>query len=144
MNKLQRLYRDHGQSPWLDNLTRGYLRCDPRRSSPRRQRPVWASTSTKDPAHPDTLYVDSLVGPDTVTTLPEATIAAYEDHGRLARTIDADVDEADETMRRLAAVGIDMDDVGLTLENEGVAGFHDSFQQVLAALEAKSRQGVGR
>ena len=104
-------------------------------------RPLWASTSTKNPAYPDTLYVDGLIGPDTVTTLPEATIAHYEDHGRLARTIDVDVDEADETMQRLTAVGIDMDDVGLTLENEGVAGFHDSFQQVLAALDHKGRQG---
>lgn len=108
------------------------------------QRPLWASTSTKDPAYPDTRYVDSLVGPDTITTLPEATIADYEDHGRLARTIDVDIDEADETMRGLAALGIDMDDVGLTLEQEGVAGFHDSFQRVLAALEAKRPQGAGR
>jgi transaldolase len=108
------------------------------------QRPLWASTSTKDPAYPDTLYVDSLVGPDTVTTLPEATIAHFEDHGRLVRTIDVGVDEADETMHRLAAVGIDMDDVGLTLEDEGVASFHDSFQEVLSALEAKGRQAAGR
>ncbi len=108
------------------------------------QRPLWASTSTKNPAYPDTLYVDSLIGPDTVTTLPDATIADYEDHGRLARTIDVDVDGADETMHRLAAIGIDMDEVGLTLENEGVASFHDSFQQVLTALEDKGRQGAGR
>jgi transaldolase len=109
-----------------------------------RQRPLWASTSTKNPDYPDTLYVDSLIGPDTVNTLPESTIAAYEDHGTLAPTIDIDVDGADETMRRLAAVGIDMDDVGLTLENQGVASFHASFQEVLAALEVKSGQGAGR
>jgi len=110
----------------------------------RPQRPLWASTSTKDPAYPDTLYVDGLIGPDTVTTLPEATIAHVEDHGRLARTIDLGVEEADETMRRLAAVGIDMDDVGLTLEDAGVAAFHDSFQQVLAALRDKAARGAGR
>ena len=103
------------------------------------QRPLWASTSTKNPAYPDTLYVDELIGPDTVNTLPEATIAAFEDHGTLARTIDTGVDEAAEVMRRLAAVGVDMDDVGLTLEDQGVAGFHKSFQQVLAALAAKAR-----
>ena len=97
----------------------------------RLQRPLWASTSTKNPAYPDTLYVDSLIGPDTVNTLPEATIAAFEDHGVLARTIDADVDDAHEVMQRLGAVGIDMDDVGLTLEDEGVASFHQSFQDVL-------------
>ena len=69
------------------------------------QRPLWASTSTKNPTYSDTLYVDSLIGPDTVNTLPEATIAAFEDHGRVARTIDTDVDDAREVMRRLAAVG---------------------------------------
>ena len=105
-----------------------------------RQRPLWASTSTKNPAYPDTLYVDSLIGPDTVTTLPEATIAAFEDHGTLARTIDTDVDEAADAMRRLAAAGIDMDDVGLTLENQGVASFEDDFRQVLDHLQAKARR----
>jgi transaldolase len=104
------------------------------------QRPLWASTSTKNPAYPDTLYVDGLIGPDTVNTLPEATIAAFEDHGRLARTIDADVDEAGEVLRRLAEVGIDMDQVGHTLEVAGVAGFHESFAAVLGALAAKTRQ----
>ncbi len=104
------------------------------------QRPLWASTSTKDPAYPDTLYVDSLIGPDTVNTLTEATIAAFEDHGTLARTLDADVEDASAVLNRLAAVGIDMDDVGRTLEDQGVASFHESFQHVLGALDAKSRQ----
>jgi transaldolase len=104
------------------------------------QRPLWASTSTKNPASPDTLYVDSLIGPDTVTTLPEATIAAFEDHGTLARTIDRGVDGAEAVMDRLAEVGVDMDDVGRTLEDQGVAGFHQSFVHVLRALEGKARQ----
>ena len=104
------------------------------------QRPLWASTSTKNPAHPDTLYVDSLIGPDTVNTLPEATIAAFEHHGRLARTIDTDIDDANEVMRRLRALGIDMEDVGLTLEEHGVAAFHKSFQDVLGELDAKARR----
>lgn len=104
------------------------------------QRPLWASTSTKDAAYPDTLYVDSLIGPDTVNTLPEATIAAFEDHGRLARTIDTDVEDAREVMHRLEAAGIDMDDVGLTLEDHGVASFHQSFQDVLGELDTKARQ----
>ena len=108
------------------------------------QRPLWASTSTKDPAYPDTLYVDDLIGPDTVNTLPEATIAAFEDHGRLARTIDAGVDEAAEVLRRLAEVGIDMDQVGHTLEVAGVAGFHESFAGVLGALADKTRQLAAR
>jgi transaldolase len=106
----------------------------------RPQRPLWASTSTKNPAYPDSRYVDELIGPDTVNTLPETTIAAFTDHGTLARTIDTGVDEAAEAMRRLAAVGVDMDDVGAALEDQGVAGFHTSYQQVLAALAAKAHQ----
>jgi transaldolase len=106
----------------------------------RLQRPLWASTSTKNPAYPNTLYVDELIGPDTVNTLPESTIAAFEDHGRLARTIDAGVDDAAEVMRRLAAVGIDMDEVGRTLEIAGVGSFHQSFAEVLDALKAKAHQ----
>jgi len=104
------------------------------------QRPLWASTSTKDPAYPDTLYVDGLIGPDTVNTLPEATIAAFEDHGTIARTIDRGVDDAGAVMHTLAEVGVDMDDVGRTLEDQGVAGFHQSFDHVLHALETKARQ----
>ena len=106
------------------------------------QRPLWASTSTKNPDYADTLYVDDLIGPDTVNTLPEGTIAAFEDHGRLVRTLDAHVDDARETMSRLAAVGIDMDDVGLTLEDHGVASFHQSFQDLLVTLDAKAQQLV--
>jgi transaldolase len=102
------------------------------------QRPLWASTSTKNPSYPDTRYVDELIGPGTVNTLPEVTIAAFEDHGTLARTIDTGVDEAAAVMRRLAAVDVDMDDVGLTLENQGIASFHESYQEVLAALAAKT------
>jgi transaldolase len=102
------------------------------------QRPLWASTSTKNPAYRDTLYVDDLIGPATINTLPEATIAAFEDHGTVSRTIDTGVDAAAETMRRLALLGIDMDDVASTLEHKGVASFHESFAEVLAALAAKA------
>ena len=108
------------------------------------QRPLWASTSTKNRSYPDTLYVDDLVGPDTVTTLPEATIAAFEDHGTVARSIDRGVDDAEAVMDRLAEVGVDMDDVGRTLEDQGVAGFHQSFAHVLQALEGKARQLAAR
>jgi transaldolase len=106
----------------------------------RPQRPLWASTSTKNPAYPDTLYVDDLIGPDTVNTLPEATIAAFEDHGTVARTIDRGVDDAGAVMRALAAAGVDMDDVGRVLEDQGVAAFHESFDHVLHTLQAKARQ----
>jgi transaldolase len=107
------------------------------------QRPLWASTSTKTPVLPDTLYVNSLIGPDTVNTLPETTIAAFEDHGAVARTLDDGVDDALLLMQRLAEVGVDVDDVGATLEDQGVAGFHDSFAHVLAALDTKARQLAG-
>jgi transaldolase len=108
------------------------------------QRPLWASTSTKHPASPDTRYVDSLIGPDTVTTLPEATIAAFEDHGTLAPTIDRGVDDAEAVMDTLAKVGVDIDDVGHTLEDQGVAGFHQSFAHLLQALQTKARQLAAR
>jgi transaldolase len=106
------------------------------------QLPLWASTSTKNPAYPDTRYVDQLIGPDTINTLPEATIAAFEDHGTLACTIDTGVDEASQVMTRLAAAGVDMDDVGLTLETQGVTAFHESFQHLLVTLAAKAGQPI--
>ncbi len=102
------------------------------------QRPLWASTSTKNPAYPDTLYVDELIGPDTVNTMPEATIAAFEDHGTLARTVDRDVDAAHQVMDDLAAVGVDMADVSRTLEHEGVAAFSKSFDELMTTLEQKA------
>ncbi|HNJ97985.1 MAG TPA: transaldolase family protein, partial [Ilumatobacteraceae bacterium] len=104
------------------------------------QRPLWASTSTKNPAYPDTLYVDQLIGPDTVNTLPDATIHAFADHGTVARTIDADIAGAEDVWRRLAAVGVDMDDVAAKLEREGVASFQASFDDLLAALDKKAAE----
>jgi transaldolase len=102
------------------------------------QRPLWASTSTKNPAFPDTLYVDSLIGPHSVNTLPDATIEAFADHGTLARTIDADVDEAAQQWDAITAVGVDLDDVAAKLERDGVASFQKSFDELLHALTAKA------
>jgi len=107
------------------------------------QRPLWASTSTKNPAYPDTLYVDELIGPDTVNTLPDATIEAFSDHGTLARRVDADVDEAEATWRRLGEVGVDLADVSDTLEREGVTNFEKSFAELLDALQAKAAELSG-
>lgn len=104
----------------------------------RLQRPLWASTSTKNPSYPDTLYVDSLIGPDTINTLPESTLGAFADHGTLARTIDTGVEDALDVMIALAMLGVDMNDVGQTLEVQGVAAFDISVAHVLATLEAKS------
>jgi transaldolase len=102
------------------------------------QRPLWASTSTKNPTYRDTLYVDELIGPDTVNTLPDATIEAFADRGSVERTIDRDVDEAHHVWAELSRVGVDIDEVSAVLEREGVASFRASFDDLLAALEAKA------
>jgi len=106
----------------------------------RLQRPLWASTSTKNPAYPDTLYVDTLIGPDTVNTIPDATIEAFADHGTMARSIDAGVDEAEAVWSGLAEVGVDMEDVAAQLEREGVSSFQKSFDELLHALSTKARE----
>ena len=102
------------------------------------QRPLWASTSTKNPSYPDLLYVDSLVGPDTVNTMPEQTLEAFVDHGTIARTVDADLAGAHQALEDLARVGIDMADVGATLEDQGVSSFAKSFDELLQSLTDKS------
>ncbi|HVC66611.1 MAG TPA: transaldolase [Acidimicrobiales bacterium] len=102
------------------------------------QRPLWASTSTKNPAYPDLAYVDTLIGPDTVNTMPDGTVADFLDHGVVARTVDADVDAARGTIDHLAAAGIDMEDVAAVLETEGVASFAASFDDLMATLSTKA------
>jgi transaldolase len=103
-----------------------------------RQRPLWASTSTKNPSYPDLLYVDNLIGPHTVNTLPDATIEAFLDHGTVARTIDSNVDAARTVLDQLADSGIDMADVSRVLEEEGVASFLKSWEELLQALGDKA------
>jgi transaldolase len=103
-----------------------------------KQRPLWASTSTKNPAYPDLLYVENLIGPDTVDTIPDATVDAFLDHGTVARTIDEGVDEARAHLARLGEVGIDMEEVAQVLEDEGVASFAKSFDELMQALEDKA------
>jgi len=110
------------------------------RRGARVQRPLWASTSTKNPAYPDTLYVDQLIGPDTVNTLPDATITAFLDHGTVARTVDAGVDEAEADWTSLGDVGVAMTDVARTLEDEGVASFSKSFDELIGSLAAKAEE----
>ncbi len=105
----------------------------------RYQRPLWASTSTKDPSYPDTLYVDTLIGPNTVNTLPDGTINAFEDHGTLARTIDANIAATYATVEKLAAVGIDLEEVADKLEAEGVASFAKAFDGVLETLAERAK-----
>ena len=102
------------------------------------QRPLWASTSTKNPAYPDLLYVDNLIGPDTVNTLPNATVAAFLDHGTLARSVDSDVASAESHLEALQRAGVDMVNVAAVLEEEGVASFTKSFEELLQALHDKA------
>jgi len=104
------------------------------------QRPLWASTSTKNPEYSDLLYVDTLIGPDTVNTLPEQTIAAFEDHGTLARTVDDGIHVAEGVYESLERIGIDMEDVARVLEEEGVASFSKSFDELISALERKGAE----
>jgi len=101
------------------------------------QRVLWASTSTKNPAYPDTLYVDELIGPDTVNTMPQQTIDAYQDHGDPKPRLEQDLEEAHALIERLAAAGVSYEDVTDTLEREGVQKFSDSFTQLLDGLRAK-------
>ena len=101
------------------------------------QRVLWASTSTKNPDYPDTIYVDELVGPDTVNTMPEETIRAYQDHGKPTMTLERDLVEAHRVFERLEEFGLDYDDVTETLEREGVEKFSASYDELLEGLRAK-------
>jgi transaldolase len=101
------------------------------------QRCLWASTSTKNPAYRDVLYVEDLIGPETVNTMPEETIEAFEDHGVVALTLEEDLDEARRVFERVAEAGVDYDDVVATLEREGVQKFSDSFAELLEGVRAK-------
>lgn len=102
------------------------------------QRPLWASTSTKNPSYPTTLYVDELIGPDSVNTMPDNTIDDFLRVGSVARTIDTSVEDAQEKLDRVQTMGIDLDDVAQKLENEGVASFTKAFHDLLTSLEAKA------
>ena len=101
------------------------------------QRPLWASTGTKNPAYSDTLYVDELIGPHTVNTMPPATLDAFRDHGQAALTIEADLAGASQVMAELAALDISLDDVTRTLEVDGVKAFADAFASLLATIERR-------
>ena len=107
-----------------------------------RQRCLWASTSTKNPKYRDILYVEELIGPETVDTMPRATIDAVRDHGQVGPTLDEDVEGAHKLLDDLEAAGIDYDDVVDTLEKEGVQKFADSFKELFSNIESKRDQLV--
>ncbi len=101
------------------------------------QRPLWASTSTKNPEYRDVMYVEELIGPDTVDTMPPATIEAFRDHGAVDRTVDKKVAAAEGLIKEIEAVGIPMKDVTEKLLVDGIASFQKSFDELIAGLEAK-------
>jgi transaldolase len=106
------------------------------------QRPLWASTSTKNPAYSDVYYVEALVGSDTVDTMPPATLAAYKDHGNPEPRLAKDVDDARRVMDQLAEVGVSMDAVTKKLEEDGVASFTKSFDSLIAVVEKRRVQAL--
>jgi transaldolase len=103
------------------------------------QRPLWASTSAKNPAYRDVVYVEELIGPDTVNTMPPATVDAFKDHGVVARTVDRNIREAHRVMDQLREVGIDIRDVTDKLLVDGLASFQKSFDSLIAGLERKTK-----
>lgn len=108
------------------------------------QRLLWASTGTKDPNYPDTLYIDELIGSETVNTMPPKTIEAFRDHGKLANTLEAGIDEAQLVLDNLAELEIDLDEVTEELQRDGVAAFTKSFDSLFSTIEAKRAEVAGR
>ncbi len=106
----------------------------------RYQRPLWASTSTKNPDYSDVMYVETLIGPDTINTMPQNTMEAFKDHGKVSRTVDADLASAKKVMADLKAVGIDLKAVTDQLEEEGIAGFTKSYDALIDDLGKKVSQ----
>jgi transaldolase len=123
------LFRDEFSSPRFAELQKAGARV---------QRPLWASTGVKNPAYRDTIYVEELIGPDTVNTMPPALIDAFRDHGEVRRTVDQDLDGARRVIAELSDVGLDLEDVTDKLLREGLASFQKSFETLTAGLERKS------
>ena len=105
----------------------------------RPQRPLWASTGTKDPAYSDVLYVESLIAPEVINTMPEATLHAFADHGTVGDALSVDGHAADGVLLRAAAAGVDLDAITTALEREGVRSFCDSYLELLDCIETKVR-----
>jgi transaldolase len=106
----------------------------------RPQRPLWASTGTKDPAYSDVLYVENLIAPDVINTMPDATLRAFADHGDVGRAHGIDAGAAAETIRRAKEAGVELDAVTAELEREGVRSFCDSYRRLLDCIESKLRR----
>ena len=124
-----KLFREKFSGPRWDALAKEGARV---------QRPLWASTSTKNPAYRDVMYVEELIGPDTVNTMPPATIDAFRDHGAVSRTVTQKVPAAEGVLREIEAAGVSMKDVTDLLLEEGIASFQKSFDELIGGLEAKA------
>lgn len=108
----------------------------------RPQRLLWASTSTKDPQYSEVKYVEELIGPGTVTTLPQPTLLAFLDHGRATPTLEGTAEEAEAVLADLRALGLDLSRVLTELETEGVAAFEQSYEALIAAIEAQRAEAL--
>ena len=108
------------------------------------QRPLWASTSTKNPEYRDVMYVENLVGPDTVNTMPKSTIEDVKDHAEIRETIEEGLDDARQLFKDLEEAGIDYDDITEVLEKEGVQKFADSFEELLEEIKEQTGKLAGK
>ncbi|MGZ6643433.1 MAG: transaldolase [Solirubrobacteraceae bacterium] len=109
----------------------------------RPQRPLWASTGTKDPTYSDVLYVEELIAPDVINTMPEATLRAFADHGEVRRWDEVTAEDAEQTLRRAERAGIDLSAITAQLEREGVSAFCASYRELLARIESKVEVAIG-
>jgi len=107
------------------------------------QRPLWASTGTKDPAYSDVLYVEGLIAPGTINTMPEATLRAFADHGTVGAELSADAGDAEATLREAGAAGVDLGEITRGLERDGVRAFCDSYAELLARIDSVVRRVSG-
>jgi transaldolase len=115
-----------------------------KRRGARIQRPLWASTGTKNPAYSDVLYVESLIGPHTVNTMPPATLDAFRDHGKVALTVERGLEEAEAALARIASLGVRLDEITEKLVVDGEAAFAASLEKLLVALDEKRKRWVVR
>jgi transaldolase len=131
----------------IANAQRAYGRCRERFADQRwlalgelganPQRPLWASTGTKDPTYSDVLYVEELIAPGVINTMPDATLRAFADHGSVGSAVSVDPSVAEATLRRAGDAGVDLDAITAQLEREGVGSFCDSYRELMACIEAK-------
>ena len=108
------------------------------------QRPLWGSTSTKNPAYSDVLYVEGLIGPNTINTIPPETLDVFRDHGQVRRTLDEGVTEAEQLLGDLKKLGVDLDAITEQLQEDGVKAFTDSFEKLLAGIESSVTRDAGQ